>query len=157
MGRAKSYRAAGIEDLDSVERSLLSNTVGLGTNGTSNVSAVAVAIGVGAIASVVGEEGSTALEVGVGSVDTRVNDVGAGTGTSGGVVDVRGRALFGVGDTAKTVWGTALGGKGPLLNVLLDVDGGLDDGVLLNVLDLGKILAFEHCKVWLYLRWEEQR
>ena len=55
----KTYRTASIENLDSIELSLLRDTIGLRANSSSNVGAVTVAIAVGAITSVVGEEGST--------------------------------------------------------------------------------------------------
>jgi hypothetical protein len=53
------------------------------------VGAVAVAISIGTIASIVGEEGGTALELGVGGVDTGVNDVGASVGACTAVIGVR--------------------------------------------------------------------
>lgn len=136
-GSIKTYGAAGVEHLDGIELSLLSNTVGLGTNGSSNVGAVTIAIGVLAIAGVVGKEGGTTLKLRVGSVDTSVNDVGTGSGASGGVVDVRGRALADVGDTAETPGSTRLGSQSLLLDLAVTFpDGRLHDGVLLNVLDL---------------------
>lgn len=118
--------AVGVEDLDGVEVGLLGNTIGGATDGTGDVSAVAVAIGVEAITGVVGEPGSTATEVGVGSVNTGVDDVGASTGTSGVVVGVGGLALGLLGDTSDAPGSGALGDVG--------VDG--EDGLLLNVLDL---------------------
>jgi hypothetical protein len=62
---------------------------------------------------------------GVAGVDTSVNDVGAGAGTSTGVVGVA-RGAVSVGDTRNTPGGTALGGVG--------VDG--HDGILLDEFDL---------------------
>lgn len=53
----------GIEDLDSIELGLLSDTVGLAANSASNVGTVAIAIGAGAITCVVGEVGSTYIRL----------------------------------------------------------------------------------------------
>lgn len=50
-----TYRSLGVQNLDGIKPGLLSHTVGPGTNGTSNVSAVAVAIRSRAISSVVGK------------------------------------------------------------------------------------------------------
>lgn len=67
--------ARRIKDLDSVKLGLLCNTVGLGADSSSDVGTVAVAISGGTITSIVGQVGSTALEVRVSSVDTSVDDV----------------------------------------------------------------------------------
>lgn len=83
----------------------------------------------------------TALELGVGGVDTSVDDVHASVGTGSGVVDVRGGTLGHVGNAAETPGSTSLGRVG----LLLQGEGlggvslspvGLDNGVLLNVLNL---------------------
>jgi hypothetical protein len=61
----EGVRGAGAiraKDLDGVELSLLSNTVGARADGAGDVSAVAVAIGVGVVGKV-GSEGSTATEL----------------------------------------------------------------------------------------------
>lgn len=131
-------RAIGTKDLDSVELGLLGDSVGLGANGTSAVGAVTVAVGVAAIASVVGEESGTALELRVGGVDTSVDDVGAGTGTGSAVVGVGGTATALAGNTRETPGGTRLGDVGLLLERgLVELSQvGLDDGILLNVVDL---------------------
>ena len=118
--------ARGGKDLDSIELGLLGNTIGRATNGAGNVGTVAVAISVVRV-DVVGDPGSTAAELGVGGVDTSVNDVGAGAGTARVVVGVGGRASVPVGETGKTPGSTSLG----------DVGLGGEDGVLLDVLDLG--------------------
>jgi hypothetical protein len=49
---------------------------------------MAIAIGVGAIAGEVGKHGGAALELWVGSVDTCVDNVRAGTGTGTAVIGV---------------------------------------------------------------------
>lgn len=142
----KTYRAAGVKNLDSVELSLLGHTVGRGTNCSSDVSAVAVAVSVGAVTGVVGKEGSTTAEVRVSREDSSVNDVGAGVGTRGAVVDVGRRALGDVRDTAKTPGSTSLGGESLLVKRVSDFSlpqSGLYDGILLNVLNLGKAISMK--------------
>ena len=149
MGR--TYRTAGVKNLDSVELCLFSDTVGLGTNGSSNVGAVTIAIGVLAITGVVGKEGRTTLELGVGGVDTRVNDVGTSSGTGGGVVDVRGRALADMGDTTETPGCTRLGSQSLLLDLAITFpDSCLDDGILLNVLNLERLSADDSSLFWVH-------
>jgi hypothetical protein len=70
-------------------------------------------------------------------LNTSVDDVDAGTGTSRSIVSVRSRSLAHVGDTAETPRSTSLSGVGPLLD---GAKVGLDDGVLLDVVDLVKLL-----------------
>lgn len=98
---------------------------------------MAIAIGVLAVSSVVGEEGCTAFELRVSGVDTGVNYIGACAGTSGVVVGVGRSSPVDVGDTAETPGGGALSDISLLLQVfdLKVLDG--DNGVLLNVLNLG--------------------
>jgi hypothetical protein len=55
--------AVGVKHLDSVELGLLGNTISAATDGTGDVGAVAVAISVLAVASIVGKPGSTTAEV----------------------------------------------------------------------------------------------
>ena len=131
-------RTTGIEDLDSVKLGLLGHTVGLGSDRTSAVGTVTVSVRVLTITSIVGEEGSTALKLGVGSVDASVNDIGASTSTSSGVVDVRAGTRLLVGDTSKAPCGRRLGCVGLLLEVRL-AKVSLDDSILLNVVDLGYV------------------
>jgi hypothetical protein len=88
MISVSTYRATGVENLDSVELSLLGYTVGLGSDSTSAVGTVTVSVRVLTVTSIVGEEGSTTFELGVRSVDTSVDDIGASASTSSGVVDV---------------------------------------------------------------------
>lgn len=97
---------------------LLSNTVGGTTNGTGNVSTVAEGIGVGA-AEGAEAQSNTVAELGVGSNDTAVNDVGVSAGTSRGVVDVAGRARSAVRDRAKAPRSTRLGCQSTVLDLLL--------------------------------------
>jgi hypothetical protein len=97
-----TYRATGVENLDSVELGLLGYTVCLGSDRTGAVGTMTVSVSVGTIASIVGEEGSAALEFGMRCVDTSVNDVGASTGTSTAVVGVGSATTILVGDASKT-------------------------------------------------------
>lgn len=69
----------------------------------------------------------------MGSVDTGVNDVGAGTGTSSVVISVGTATGALAGDTGKTPGSRGLGDIGLLLE-LSKV--GLDNGILLDVVDL---------------------
>jgi hypothetical protein len=71
----------------------------------------------------------------VGGVDTGVNDVDTGVSSRRGVVSVRRSTLVDVRDTAETPGGGALGDIGALLD---GAEVGLDDGILLNVLNLEK-------------------
>lgn len=133
-------RTLSVEDLDSVKLSVLSDTVGLGANGTGAVSAVAVAVSVVTITSEVLEECSTALELGVGGGNTGVDDVDAGARASAGVVDVLVVAALAssVRDTRKTPGRSALRGEGLLLDGLKLTKVGSDVSILLDVLDLVK-------------------
>ena len=54
-----TYRTAGIEDLDSIELSLLCHTIGLGSNGSGDVGTMAVAINVLTVTSEVGQKCGT--------------------------------------------------------------------------------------------------
>lgn len=126
---ARSRTAAiSSQDLDTNQLDLLGNSVGVTTNGTGDVGAVAVLVSVGGALDKVGAHLGTATKVSVSSVDTSVNDVGSDASTGSVRVLVRG---LGVGqstalaDTAKTPGG----GRG--LSGL-----NRDDGVLLNVGDL---------------------
>lgn len=132
----QTYRASGVQDLDSVELGLLSDTIRLGADGSGNVSAVAVAIGSGTVTGVVGQVSSTALELGVRNLDTSVDDVRARVGTGSAVVDVGRRARVGLGDTGKTPGSRALGNVGLLLKRRRLAELGGDVSVLLNVLNL---------------------
>lgn len=120
-------RATVVEDLDTVDVGLLGDTVGLGADGARAVGAVAVAVAAGGVVRL--DELGTALELGVGVLDTGVNHVGAGASTGGVVVAVGGGTGTGARDASKA----------PGSVVLLGVDG--DNGILLNVLDLFKVLA----------------
>jgi hypothetical protein len=102
------------------------------------VGTVTVSVRVLTITSIVGEEGSTALKLGVGSVDASVNDIGASTSTSSGDVGVRAGTRALVGDTGKTPCGGRLGCVGLLLEVRL-AKVSLDNSILLNVVDLGYV------------------
>lgn len=66
LGQARLYLrgagAGGVEDLDSNQGGLLGNTIEATANGTSDVGAVAVSVGVGAVDVVAAPDGTT-LEV----------------------------------------------------------------------------------------------
>lgn len=137
----ETYRAVGAQNLDSEELGLLGYTVGLGSNSTSAVGTVAVAISVGTIANVVGEESSTTLELGVRGGDTSINDVNAGARSSRGVVGVGGGSRVGVGDAAETPGSRRLSGVCLLLEGSLELTKvGLDDSVLLDVVNTREVL-----------------
>lgn len=104
--------------------------------------AVTIAVSVLAVTGVVGEEGSTALELGVRSGDTSVNDVGAGTGASRVVVGVGSTTLVLVRDAGKTPGRRSLSNVGLLLEVQL-AKIGPDNGILLNVVDLYYVNTLE--------------
>lgn len=99
----------------------------------SHVKVHTVAVSVLTVTSEVAEEGGTALKLWVGSVDTSVDDVGAGTGTSSAVIGVGSATAALAGDTGKTPSSRGLGDIGLLLN-LSKV--GLDNGILLDVVNL---------------------
>lgn len=69
------------------------------------MSAVAVAIGVGAVTGVVGEESGAAFKLSVGGSDTSVDHVSAGSCTGSVVVGVRSASSRLVRDTSKTPGG----------------------------------------------------
>lgn len=120
-------RALTVEDLDTDEVDLLGNTVGVSSDGTSDVGTVTVLVGVGrALDEVVAHLG-TAAKVDMGGVDTSINNVGGHTSSSRVGIFVR-RSL---GDT------TALGdtGETPGGGRLLGADDG-DDRVLLDIVNL---------------------
>jgi hypothetical protein len=71
----------------------------------------------------------------VGGVDTGVDDVDTSSGSSGRVVSVRRSTLADMRDTAETPGGGALGDVGALLD---GAEVCLDDGILLNVINLEK-------------------
>jgi hypothetical protein len=75
----------------------------------------------------------TALELRVRGLDTGVNNVDTGSGTSSAVVGVGSGSLVGVGDASKTPGGGALGHQGALLDL---TEAGLDNSILLDGLDL---------------------
>jgi hypothetical protein len=104
---------------------------------------VAIAIGVRAVTGVVGKHGGTALELGVGGVDTCVDDVHAGTGTGTAIVGVGGSSCLAglVGDTRQTPGGRGLSNIGLLLEVLELAKVRLDNGILLNVVDLHRLVC----------------
>lgn len=137
----QTYRAISTENLDSEELGLLRYTVGLGSNCTSTVSAVAVAISVGTIASVVGKERSTTLKFRVSSGNTSINDVDTGARSCRGVVGVGCGSWVCVGDAAETPGSRRLSGVRLLLKRSVDFTKiGLDDCVLLDVVNTGKVL-----------------
>lgn len=122
----------GVEDLDSVESRLLGHAVCFRSHCPGYVCAVAIAIAVGAVCIVGGPDGA-ALEVGVGGVDTSVDDVRARAGTGAVIVGVGGRSL-GLGrETSQAPRSVALRD--------ISVDG--EDGLLLNILDLYHVSANE--------------
>jgi hypothetical protein len=85
---SNTYRTAGIEDLDSIELGLLGNTICLGTDSTSTVGAVAIAVGVFTITGEVGEERGTTLELRVSGLNTSVDNVHTRACTSTFVIGV---------------------------------------------------------------------
>jgi hypothetical protein len=105
------------------------------------VSSVTIAISVGAVTGEVGKHAGTTLELGVSGVDTCVDDVHTGTGTGTAVVGVGGSSCLAVlvGDTRQTPGGGRLSNVGLLLEVLELAKVGLDDSILLNVVDLHKL------------------
>lgn len=92
-----------------------------------------VAVSVGTITSEVAEEGGAALELWVGGVDTSVDDIDAGTGTSSAVISVGATTGALARDTGKTPGSRGLADIGLLLK-LSEV--GLDNGILLDVVNL---------------------
>jgi hypothetical protein len=88
--------------------------------------AVTVSISGAVVAGIVGKVGGAASKLRVGSVDAGVDDIGAGAGSVGAVTSVGGFARSLAGETSQAPRGASLG------NVGIDVD----DGILLNVLDL---------------------
>lgn len=141
IGPCVTHRTTRVQNLDSIELGLLSNTVGLGTNGTSTVSTVAITIGVGTITSKVGKEGGTTLKLGMRGGDTCVNHVRACAGSSTVVVGVRSATTVLVGNAGKTPGGGRLCHVCSLLQMNL-LKLGLDDGVLLNVFNLMNVSTF---------------
>ena len=142
--RGETYRARGVKDLDGEELSLLGYTVGLGSNGSSAVSTVTVTISVGAIASVIGKEGSTTLELGVSGGDTSVNNVHTGVCSSTAVVGVRSATTGLVGDTRQTPGGRGLSDVCLLLEMLNFAKVGLDNSILLNVVNTREVAQELH-------------
>lgn len=69
-------------------------------------------------------------------LDTGVDDVSAGALTTAGVVGVRGGAAALAGDTGETPRSRGLGGVSLLLELNLDTKVGLNNGILLDVVDL---------------------
>lgn len=114
----RSARRAALENLNSLDGSLLGNTVGLSSNSTSNVSAVTSSVGVVAAEGSVNSLGA-ALELVVSGPNTSVDDVGKGSGTSSSIVDVAGRSASTVRDRAESPRSTGLGGQGTLGKRLL--------------------------------------
>jgi hypothetical protein len=114
----RSARRAALENLNSLDGSLLGNTVGLSGNSASNVSTVTNTVGVVAAVGSIDSLGS-ALELVVSSPNTSVNDVGKGSGTSSSIVDVAGRSARTVRYRAESPRSTGLGGQGTLGKRLL--------------------------------------
>lgn len=128
-------RAVGAEHLDGVNLGLLGNTVLLAGNSTRAVSAVTVAILVGIAAGDGLAPVSTALEVNVLVVGTGVNNVDIDALTSVGGIEVlvpcaeaQGVAVGDTGETPGSV----------LLSLVLVATHGVDDRVLLDVIDLSR-------------------
>lgn len=111
---------------------------------------MAVAIGVGAVTSIVGKEGSTTLKFGVGGRDTGVDYVDAGTLTAAGVIGVGSAASLAVDvrDPGQTPGRRALSGVGPLLDAVNLAKVGLDNGILLDIINLQRISMYvsEMCR-----------
>jgi hypothetical protein len=131
-------RTTGVENLDSVELGRLGDTVGLRTDSTSAVSTVAIAIGVRAVTSIVGEEGSTTLKLGVSGGDTSVDNVHTSAGAGAAVVGVGSGTSLAVyvGNTRQTPGRRALGHVGLLVEGLERAKVSLDNCVLLDVVNL---------------------
>jgi hypothetical protein len=110
------------------------------------VGAVAVAVGVGTINSVV-EEGGASPKLGVGGVDASIDDIGASTCSSAGVVDVAGAARRLVREACNA----------PRSACLRRVGVDLEDRLLLNVLDLPNVsvsdlIRIQRCQRATYIR-----
>lgn len=75
------------ENLHGNDRRSLGDTVGLASNRTGNVSSVTDSVGSGSGHGAVTQRG-TSTKVGVGCVDAGIDNVGIGSSTSAGVVDV---------------------------------------------------------------------
>lgn len=119
-----------VADLDGDELGLLGNTVGVGADGTSDVGTVTLEVGVGLGLDVVHTLDGTSTKVGVGGVDTRVNNVRAGSLTSRGIVDIGGgSSSAAVGDLTEPISGAGLAGESSKGQSL----------VWLNVLDLRSV------------------
>lgn len=69
-------------------------------------------------------------------LNTGIDDVRAGAFTTAGVVGVRGSAPALAGDTGETPRSRGLGGVSLLLELNLDTKVGLDNGILLDVVNL---------------------
>jgi hypothetical protein len=98
-----------IADLHGEELGLLGNTIGLGSNRTSDVSSVAKKVIIGAVDLVVVlDEGGAAFKVRVIDPDTCVDDVGTGTLTGRRVISIIGLALVVMADASQAPGGVHL-------------------------------------------------
>ena len=97
---------------------------------------MAIAVRVASIAGIVGKEGSTTLKLRVGGDNAGVDDVGASTRTCGAVVGVGSGTTSSVGDTSEAPGRRGLGDVCLLLERLRYAKVGLDNGILLNVVNL---------------------
>lgn len=119
-----------VADLDGDELGLLGDTIGVGANGAGDVGSVALEVGVGLSLDVVYTLDGTSAKVGVGGVDTCVDDVRAGPLTGRAVVDIGGGSRSAaVGDLSEPVSGARLAGESSKGQSL----------VRLNVLDLRSV------------------
>lgn len=135
-------RAIAVQDLNGNDGDLLGNTIGRTTDGTSDVSAVAVAIIVVAITSEVDAPDGTAGELGVSGQDTSVDDISINA-SSVAVVDIAAvQVQFALRNTIETPDGVGLGVASANLShvgvlVLLDIANvrvsGLGQGILLGI------------------------
>jgi hypothetical protein len=105
------------------------------------VGTVAVTIGVLAVTGEVGKEGCTALELGVVGGDTSVDNVDTRSFTGAGVVGVgSGSSLAGlVGHAGQAPSRGTLGGVGLLLEGVDLAKVSLDNSILLDVFNLGRV------------------
>lgn len=81
----------------------------------------------------------TATEIGMRGIDTSVDDIGASASSAGVVVGVSSGAASLVGDAGKTPGSRGLCDIGALLDLLSEIS--LDDGILLDIVDLAKLVT----------------
>lgn len=129
--------AVGTKDLDADDAGALSNTVGGTGDSTSAVSSMSVSISGGLAGDEVGTHGGTSTELGVLGVDTSIDHVDGGAGTSGVIVDVAGSSSGAARDTDEAVLGRALLHESAVVEG--DWGRGVDLAVWLNAEDTSEV------------------